>query len=116
MRHIYIRDKTIALMHCVFHITTLLLKNGGALAPVRSALHSLANAMLITRAAEPPERNEKAGGANRDRTDDLLLAKQALSQLSYGPVAPRRLPRFPGDIGGSGRSCTCDLTLIRGAL
>ena len=27
-----------------------------------------------------------AGGARRDRTDDLLLAKQALSQLSYGPV------------------------------
>ena len=25
------------------------------------------------------------GGAGRDRTDDLLLAKQALSQLSYGP-------------------------------
>ena len=25
------------------------------------------------------------GGADRDRTDDLLLAKQALSQLSYGP-------------------------------
>ena len=25
------------------------------------------------------------GGANRDRTDDLLLAKQALSQLSYAP-------------------------------
>ena len=28
----------------------------------------------------------KVGGARRDRTDDLLLAKQALSQLSYGPV------------------------------
>ncbi len=27
------------------------------------------------------------GGANRDRTDDLKLAKLALSQLSYGPVA-----------------------------
>ena len=27
----------------------------------------------------------KTGGANRDRTGDLLLAKQALSQLSYGP-------------------------------
>ena len=27
------------------------------------------------------------GGARRDRTDDLLLAKQALSQLSYGPAA-----------------------------
>src|ERR1044072_5983574 len=26
------------------------------------------------------------GGARRDRTDDLLLAKQALSQLSYGPL------------------------------
>jgi hypothetical protein len=29
---------------------------------------------------------EPSGGARRDRTDDLLLAKQALSQLSYGPV------------------------------
>ena len=28
---------------------------------------------------------DPAGGARRDRTDDLLLAKQALSQLSYGP-------------------------------
>jgi hypothetical protein len=26
-------------------------------------------------------------GASRDRTGDLLLAKQALSQLSYGPSA-----------------------------
>ena len=25
------------------------------------------------------------GGASRDRTDDPLLAKQVLSQLSYGP-------------------------------
>ena len=25
------------------------------------------------------------GGAGRNRTDDLLLAKQALSQLSYSP-------------------------------
>jgi hypothetical protein len=29
----------------------------------------------------------KVGGARRDRTDDLLLAKQALSQLSYGPCS-----------------------------
>ena len=27
----------------------------------------------------------RSGGAERDRTDDLLLAKQALSQLSYSP-------------------------------
>ena len=31
------------------------------------------------------EPENPTGGARRDRTDDLLLAKQALSQLSYGP-------------------------------
>ena len=31
-------------------------------------------------------RRAKRGGARRDRTDDLMLAKHALSQLSYGPV------------------------------
>ena len=65
---------------------------------------SWSDAAHIARADEPPE--GKAGGANRDRTDDLLLAKQALSQLSYGPIK----------IGGSGKSRTSDLTLIRGAL
>src|SRR5229473_2792011 len=39
-----------------------------------------------------------AGGARRDRTDDLLLAKQALSQLSYGPSAPA--PAFAKSAGG----------------
>ena len=28
---------------------------------------------------------EVLSGASRDRTDDLLLAKQMLSQLSYSP-------------------------------
>ena len=28
----------------------------------------------------------KGGGADRDRTDDLMLAKHALSQLSYVPI------------------------------
>ena len=38
------------------------------------------------RLAEPkPAQPAKAGGARRDRTDDLMLAKHALSQLSYGP-------------------------------
>lgn len=31
------------------------------------------------------------GGASRDRTDDPLLAKQMLSQLSYGPGDRRAL-------------------------
>jgi hypothetical protein len=57
------------------------------------------------------------GGARRDRTDDLLLAKQALSQLSYGPeswiaITLRRRSASPTraelgghvvSVGGSGR-------------
>jgi hypothetical protein len=35
-----------------------------------------------------------AGGARRDRTADLLRARQALSQLSYGPVNVVGLGRF----------------------
>ena len=38
---------------------------------------------------------EEVGGARRDRTDDLMLAKHALSQLSYGPD--------PGNLVGPGR-------------
>jgi hypothetical protein len=58
--------------------------------------------MCMVRIAVP----QVFGGARRDRTADPLLAKQVLSQLSYGPVI----------IGGSGKIRTSDLTLIRGAL
>jgi hypothetical protein len=41
---------------------------------------------LLQRPAEPkPDKRAKAGGADRDRTGDPLLAKQVLSQLSYSP-------------------------------
>ena len=50
----------------------------------------------------------ETGGANRDRTGDLLLAKQALSQLSYGPVA--------WFCGGSGWTRTIDPRLIKTVL
>ena len=43
-----------------------------------------------------------SGGARRDRTDDLLLAKQALSQLSYGP--DRISDRVIAEIGGPGKT------------
>jgi hypothetical protein len=48
------------------------------------------------------------GGGERDRTDDLMLAKHALSQLSY----------TPGDlsIGGSGWIRTIDPRLIKTVL
>jgi hypothetical protein len=35
------------------------------------------------------------GGANRNRTDDLLNAIQALSQLSYGPTSGSQPAPFP---------------------
>ena len=36
--------------------------------------------------AVPYHMLEKDGGASRDRTDDLIVANDALSQLSYSPV------------------------------
>ena len=38
----------------------------------------------------------RTGGARRDRTDDLMLAKHALSQLSYGPENSGGLPCVAG--------------------
>ena len=37
------------------------------------------------------------GGAERDRTADLLIANEALSQLSYGPMTV--IARYGGDGG-----------------
>jgi hypothetical protein len=42
------------------------------------------NSQGLQKAWRPP-----SGGARRDRTDDLVLAKHALSQLSYGPLSGR---------------------------
>ena len=63
----------------------------------------------------PPRSNltgSEDGGARRSRTDDILLAKQALYQLSYGPIFFRRTlnPGWPG------QTRTVDLTLIRRTL
>ena len=51
-----------------------------------------------------------AGGASRDRTGDLLVANQTLSQLSYGPFRTSSLKTHAlvaagnDTDGGSGRS------------
>jgi hypothetical protein len=55
----------------------------------------------------------ETGGANRDRTGDLLLAKQALSQLSYGP---RVGAGWGCSVGGSGWIRTIDPRLIKTVL
>jgi hypothetical protein len=43
------------------------------------------------------------GGARRSRTDDILLAKQALYQLSYGPIQ-RGTVQSPGELSATCRS------------
>ena len=59
-----------------------------------------------------------SGGARRDRTDDLKLAKLALSQLSYGPVPSEHGHRQAGwpKFGWPEWTRTTDLTLIRRVL
>ena len=53
--------------------------------PIGTEPSGTADAKGFSRTSTDP-----SGGARRDRTDDLLLAKQALSQLSYGPVRGQR--------------------------
>ena len=52
---------------------------------------------------------EVPGGGERDRTDDLLLAKQALSQLSYTPRARGRRSEIGGQEGAGLLLLTSDL-------
>ena len=57
---------------------------------------TVAAANLISTIASPPLPDEEGGGARRSRTDDILLAKQALYQLSYGPISSRRRSTLVG--------------------
>lgn len=45
--------------------------------------------------ASAPHRKAQPGGGGRDRTDDLKLAKLALSQLSYAPLKATRPGPLP---------------------
>ena len=73
---------------------------------------------------EPPGGN-LFNGPDRDRTDDLLRARQALSQLSYGPqwliLVPSgeqgsRSIRRLGGFSGRTKIRTWDLIVISDAL
>ena len=56
---------------------------------------------------------EISGGGERDRTDDLLLAKQALSQLSYTPVRNTERQKSEQQISAVPRFCNpVDLKLV----
>ena len=57
------------------------------------------------------------GGGERDRTDDLLLAKQALSQTELWPRVPLlALATGLASVGGSGWIRTIDPRLIKTVL
>ena len=65
----------------------------------RRAARDVARGTPLTRDPKLVYQNvQETGGAERDRTADPLLAKQVLSQLSYGPLTLVLGP----DIGGSG--------------
>ena len=68
-------------------------KQGQVPAPVRPEVTLMIEQTVSHRnyrrfAQSKPE--SRSGGARRSRTDDILLAKQALYQLSYGPIFFRR--------------------------
>ena len=54
------------------------------------ALPSKRTAKLVSFKDDIGSGDQPSGGARRDRTDDLMLAKHALSQLSYSPVSEDR--------------------------
>ena len=49
----------------------------------------------------PVSRGFINGGAGQNRTDDLLNAIQALSQLSYSPNTSRKNKQFPPSVKGA---------------
>src|ERR671930_2387273 len=55
------------------------------LRPAGYAGHHASSFGLLA-AAPRVARRAKRGGARRDRTADLVIANDALSQLSYGPI------------------------------
>ena len=83
------------------HYTTLLKSSFSDVASVRSQLpaahtdHRVRSSQLSSREFTDSAREED-GGARRDRTADLLRARQALSQLSYGPGVPVMKPPSKG--------------------
>src|SRR5256885_16229189 len=71
------------------------------LEPVRSRRQALiASVRMSSRHHASYAGGREAGGASRDRTGDLLVANQALSQLSYGPVVdwPKSQEAISADI------------------
>ena len=65
-----------------------------------------ASAPLARLATNAALQRSRGGGGDRNRTDDLLLAKQALSQLSYTPSVLSGCSRSKSQSGISGCGAT----------
>ena len=107
--------------------TTKLLKNsrcsnsrtGSSLAPSEDGYSSnFRNNIQLEHRGSRITRHRVNGGGERDRTDDPLLAKQVLSQLSYTPGKARitSAPPEGRNDGGSGWTRTIDPRLIKTVL
>jgi hypothetical protein len=88
------------------HSTKLMFRIGRIPRPTRRGSFFLPGLAVLRRPISVLRRPN--GGARRDRTDDLMLAKHALSQLSYGPgtaIGDRVADdRSPIAVGGPGRT------------
>ena len=107
---------------CTLHTFFQFVKEPTAETPLHAASQEVSHAdPTIGRAyfshLEHPTRaathTTRTGGAGRDRTDDLRLAKPPLSQLSYSPPC---LASNNQSLGGSGWVRTNDPRLIKTVL
>ena len=62
------------------------------------SIHHLSDGMLISKLSNF---RSSGGGAKRDRTADLLRARQALSQLSYSPISEKHFYTLPTTFANS---------------
>ena len=63
-------------------------------------------------AGAPLDQTKGFGGADRDRTDDLVIANDALSQLSYGPTTGGFLRTIAGEVKSDGALRGPNLTAL----
>ena len=99
-------------MHIIFIYNPYSIVNERPIAKIDAGRHTLSRpprmfaVSRFTAAGSP----RKSGGADRDRTDDPLLAKQVLSQLSYSPGSEVRGQKAEGRSQTAARSACCPHT------
>ena len=92
LTHSLRRSRKLPLPRSRYHTSTLLKNAPGAKPRLQHPHtgHSSLDSSSSTRREQTSDFHSQSGGAERDRTADLLRARQALSQLSYSPRASAR--------------------------